>query len=127
VVINHVEPDPRGPEADREWIMLYNPTQSAVDTSGWRLQTTHGRSRTYAIPMGVVLSPGAFWNVTFPGQFIDNEDESLILLNAQGQVVDGTPIMSDSGDDSNSWRRSPDGSDNWMFAPESGRWNDDRF
>jgi hypothetical protein len=118
VVINQVEQNPPGPDADREWIVLYNPTQSTVDISGWRIQTTHGRSRTYAIPMGVVLLPRAFLNVTFPGQSIDNENESLVLLNAQGQIVDSTPIISDSGDDSNTWRRSPDGTDNWIFAPE---------
>jgi len=118
VVISEIEQNPPGEDANHEWLVLYNPTEATVDISGWRIQTTHGRSRTYAIPAGTVLPPGGTWNITFPGQFIDNEEESLVLLNAQSQVVDSTPTLSDTKDDSNRWQRSPDGSDNWIFTPE---------
>jgi hypothetical protein len=118
VVINEVEQNPPGDDSNHEWLVLYNPTEAAVDIAGWRIQTTHGRSETYAIPAGIMLPPGGAWNVTFPGQIIDNEDESLVLLNAQGQVIDSTPTLTDTADDSNTWQRSPDGSDNWIYTPE---------
>ena len=118
VVINEVEQNPLGDDSNHEWLVLYNPTEATVDITGWRIQTTHGRSETYAIPAGIVLPAGGSWNVTFPGQIIDNEDESLVLLNAQGQVIDSTPTLTDTADDSNTWQRSPDGSDNWIYTPE---------
>jgi hypothetical protein len=118
VVINEVEQNPLGDDSNHEWLVLYNPTEATVDITGWKIQTTHGRSRTYAIPAGTMLLPGGVWNITFPGQFVDNEDESLVLLNAQGQVIDSTPTLTDTADDSNTWQRSPDGSDNWVFVPE---------
>jgi hypothetical protein len=118
VVIDEVEQNPPGDDSDHEWLVLYNPTEANVDISGWRIQATHGRPRTYAIPMGVILSPGGSWNVTFAGQFLDNEDESVMLLNVHGQIVDTTPLLTDTADGSNHWQRSPQGSGNWIFMPE---------
>ena len=121
VVINEFEQNPPGDErtSGGEFIELYNPTASAVDISGWIIYTTHGDIESYVIPAGTVLPSHGFWQVTFAGQFIDNEQDSLVLLNALGQQVDATSNKTDEQNDSKSWQRYPDGSDNWVFAPST--------
>jgi len=41
----------------------------------------------------------------------DNENESVILRNALNQIIDETPILSDTANSGNTWARSPDGFD----------------
>jgi len=119
VVINEFEQNPPGEDRNNEWVELFNPTPSAVDIGNRIIFTTHGDVESYVIPAGTVIMPGGFWPVALPGLFIDNEQDSLILLNALGQTVDQTPNKTDNDDDARSWQRYPDGSDNWTFAPST--------
>jgi len=117
VVINEFEQNPPGDDVGTEFVELFNPTSQPVDIGNWIIHTTHGDIESYIIPTGTVVSAGGFWGTALPGQFIDNEQDSLVLLNALGQTVDQTPNLSDQDNDANSWQRYPDGSDNWVFAP----------
>jgi hypothetical protein len=119
VVINEFEQNPAGDDRGSEFVELFNPTSQTVDIAGWIIYTTHGDIESYTIPAGTLLAPGGFWQVTFPSQFLDNEQDSLVLLNGLGQHVDETPSLADTKDDLNSWQRYPDGSENWVFAPST--------
>ena len=119
VVINEFEQNPPGDDRGSEFVELFNPTQQTVDIGGWIIYTTHGDIESYITPASTVLAPGGFWQLTFPSQFIDNEQDSLVLLNALGQQVDVTPSLADENNDGRSWQRFPDGSDNWVFAPST--------
>jgi len=114
VVINEFEQSP--PSGQPQFLELFNPTSFAVDISGWVIYTTHGDIGSYTVPSGTVLEPDDFWFLQFPGDFIDSQTDSLVLLNAQGQLVDQTPTKSDTAHGSATWQRSPDGSDSWVFA-----------
>ena len=116
VVINEFEQNP--PSGGHHFVELFNPTSQSWDIGNCIIYTTHGDIESYTIPAGTVLPARGFWQVTFPGHFMDNED-SLVLLNAQGQRVDETPSLSDTAGDSRSWQRHPDGSTNWAFAPST--------
>jgi hypothetical protein len=121
VVINEFEQNPPGNEriTGGEFVELYNPRGQAVDISGWSFYTTHGEIESYTVPARTVLPPAGFLVVTFQTQFLDNENESLVLINTLGEQVDHTPIKSDAADDARSWQRYPDGSENWIFAPST--------
>jgi len=119
IVINEFEQNPPGDDAGREFVELFNPTPQAVDTGGWIIYTTHGDIESFTIPAGTQLPSVGFWYTALPGQFIDNEEDSLVLLNAFGQKVDETPRLSDMENDERSWQRYPDGSENWEFANPS--------
>ena len=119
VVINEFEQNPLGDDRGSEFVELFNPTQQTVDIGGWIVYTSHGDIESYTIPAGTLLAPGGFWQVTFPGLFIDNEQDSLVLLNGLGQHVDETPSLADTKDDLDSWQRYADGSENWVFAPST--------
>jgi hypothetical protein len=122
VVMNEFEQDPPGDDRrGGEFVELYNPTTQPVDIAKWIIYTTHGDISSYEIPAGTTLPAGGFWHVTFTEQFIDNSEDTLVLLNALGQPIDQTPNLSDTNDDLHSWQRYPDGSENWVYAlPSTG-------
>jgi len=121
VVINEFELNPSGRDEGNEWVELYNPTDSDIDIGGWTLSTTHGKTVTLSIPQGVVIDPYGYKVYGYSGQWLDNEDESIILRNAAGDEVDRTPLsLDDTANDGRSWQRCPDGEDtdskdDWQF------------
>jgi len=122
VVINEVETNPPGPDSGREWIELFNPLNKEVDISGWTVSTGYGNGRHHQLP-AIALGPGEFHVHVFPVRTLYNGDglalprgESVMLWNADGAMVDSTPWIVDTDDDSRTWQREYDGSDRWVFA-----------
>lgn len=117
VVMNEVELNP--PEDDRlsttmEWVELYNPTSVAVDIGGWTVSTTHGETVTVTISSGRSLQPNGYLIVE-RANWLDNDDELLILRGSHGEEVDRTPTISDGENDGRSWSRFPNGRDSDSF------------
>jgi len=117
VVINEFELNPPGPDNDNEWVELYNSTVSKVDLEGYTLVTSSS-GKSYEIK-NVVLGPGERTVITFPGQFLNNNKESVTLYDADGRVVDVTPIKSDSKNDDTTWQRETDASAKWVFKKQT--------
>jgi len=115
VVINEFELNPPGEDAGNEWVELYNPMAATISIGGWVLQTTAGETVTVRLPDGVMLTAHGYYLVTNPAQWLDNENESIILLNQNRLEIDRTPSKSDMDNDDRSWQRYPDGSDNWVY------------
>jgi hypothetical protein len=57
------------------------------------------------------MDPGEYKVYIYASQWIDNENESIILKNALNQIVDETPILSDTANSGSTWARSPNGID----------------
>jgi len=124
VVINEVEQNPAGTDYGYEWVELYNPTDQPVDIGGWTLSTTHGVTVTLVIPEGTIIYPGEYLVYSYAGQWLDNEDESVILRDALGIIVDETPLLNDPYNDDWAWSRHPNGVDtdsvlDWVFQPST--------
>ncbi|QDF05504.1 lamin tail domain-containing protein [Myxococcus xanthus] len=71
VVISEFAPAGPGGAGD-EFIELYNPTSSAVDISGWKLQYksatgTTGYNSSFALPAGSVIAPRSYFLVVSTG------------------------------------------------------------
>ena len=122
VVINEVELNPPGFDTDAEWIELLNTGDTAVDLAGWSV------SYSYRVPGHMVisetslpLSPGARHIFVYPGLRLRNaEGMPIELLDAQGALIDKTPSITDSFDNTCTWQRWPDGGDPawpgfWLF------------
>lgn len=127
MVINEIESNPPGTDAGYEWVELYNPTGAAVDVSGWKLQTTAGAIETYIIPNGIVIPAGVFVVITFPSQFLDNEQESVVLFDQSNTEIDRTPFLSDADNDLRTWQRIPNGvntdiASDWQFLIGTKGW-----
>ncbi|MCL2712824.1 MAG: lamin tail domain-containing protein, partial [Methanomassiliicoccaceae archaeon] len=116
VVINEFELNPAGADNDKEWVEIYNSTLTSVDLEGYRLATLSGKS--YEIGK-ITLKPGERTVITFPGQFLNNSKESVTLYNADGIVVDSTPMKSDAKDNDFTWQRETDASATWVFKKQT--------
>ena len=124
VVINEVELNPPGVDAGNEWIELYNPTDQTIDLSDWTIFTTHGVTVTLTIEEGTIIKPKGYLVLSYWDQWLDNEDESIILRDVSGNVIDSTPILSDMDNDNRTWSRYPNGYDtdsasDWVFRPST--------
>ena len=114
VVINEFKLNPLGNDnylSVKEWVELYNPTSEDVDISGWTLSTTHGETLTVSIPQGTVIDANSYYVHGRGSQWLDNDDESVILRDAEGNEIDRTPVRSDTKNDGRSWARYPNGQD----------------
>jgi len=117
VVINEFELNPPGDDyaPGAEFVELYNPGPTPVDIGGWKVSSTHGVPVVKTIPAGVGTPVGGFYIVTHTTQWLDNEDEQIVLRNAAGIEIDRTPVKSDMFNDARTWQRYPDGAATWYF------------
>lgn len=123
IVINEFELNPPGNDnylSVEEWVELYNPTSTDIDISGWTLSTTHGKTVTVYIPQGTVIKAHGYYVYSRGSQWLDNDDESIILRDSNGNEIDRTPVKSDNENDDRTWARYPNGKDtnsdsDWRF------------
>jgi hypothetical protein len=125
VVLNEVEFNPPGSDLGNEWVELYNPTNEAVDISGWCLETVHGRQMSEIIG-DHEIAPKSYYVHYFTGQFLDNgggsqlpAGESVVLSDSTGRKIDTTPFLTDYYNDYRTWQRSMDASERWVFKSAS--------
>lgn len=119
VVINEIEQNPAGTDSGNEWVELYNTSDQEVCLEGWFIvadyQGVGGREGRINIPDNTLIPSEGFAILVGEGQVIDNVNEVVELRNADAQVVDQTPSVTDTKNDDRCWARVPDGSDTWEF------------
>jgi len=88
IVFNEILPSPDGPDAENEWIELFNQNGFDVDLSGWIIQDTAGSAKTYilnskipALGYLVLLRPET--KIT-----LNNSGDGLNLFNPNGEITD---------------------------------------
>jgi len=117
ILINEVELNPYGNDLHSdvyEWVELYNPTDEDIDLSGWTLSTTHGKTVTVYLS-GVIKSHG-YYVYKRGKQWLDNENESVVLKDPYGFEIDRTPLLSDNDNDAYTWQR---WKNTWIFTYET--------
>ncbi|MDD2666061.1 MAG: thermonuclease family protein [Methanocellales archaeon] len=120
IVINEFEQNPDGNDSGNEWVELYNPATINLNISGWTLSTTHGTTSNITIPPDTIIPANGYWVYTHSKQWLDNKDESIVLIDLDGNEMDRTLTGSDDKDDKYSWGRFPNGKDtnlstDWKF------------
>lgn len=117
-----------------EWVELYNPTDSPVDISGWRLEDSTGNTRP--IPGSTVIGAKGFYVCDSPTSFLTDSGEQFSLYNdpAAGQVVDTVTFTSGRSSsaavegtmsrypDGGAWDTRSDG-ESWWWMPSKGTAN----
>jgi hypothetical protein len=110
VIIYAFDQKPAVYESCTEWVTLNNPSNESVEIGNWSLENADGERET--IPEGTTLYPGAYYVYYHPYQWLDNEDETITLKDSEGNVVDRTPLLSDTKDDNRCWVRNDS---EWVF------------
>ncbi len=103
IVIIEVEPNPEGPDSGKEWARLFNPNNESVNLSGWIINSTHAETKTYNLSGNIGACTDK--TINFRGEFLDNENESIILYDNTGKVIDSTSKINDKADSNITWTK----------------------
>jgi endonuclease YncB( thermonuclease family) len=115
LVINEVLPA-SGTQYSKEFVEIYNPTDSAVDLSGYVLDDyVDAGSSPYIIPSGMSI-PAKGYFVWEPSNYYNNSGDDVTLKMPTGEIIDQYHYSSASAD--KSWARMPDGG-NWSGVMDS--------
>ena len=106
VVINEVDLNPPLNDAlgISEWIELYNPTDSDVSLADWEIASTTVLKKIKTISPGTLIKPGQFLTFYHTNSWFTDSNEVIELRNANGIVIDKTPVLSDTTNDFKSWQ-----------------------
>ncbi len=105
VIIYAFDQNPAGLDEGNEWVTIHNPTNKSVDIGNWTLETTNSSTASVWIAEGTILYPGAYITFSPSYRWIDNNNESIILRDAVGEVVDRTLVVNDNESDNRYWMR----------------------
>ena len=78
---------------------LYNPTDSDVDLSGWKIASTTVLKKTLTIPDGTIIGSENFLKFNHAKIWFTDSSESVELRNSVDEVIDKTPFISDLEND----------------------------
>ena len=99
VIIYAFDQNPAGLDEGNEWVTIHNPTNKSVDIGNWTFETTNGSTASVWIAEGTTIYSGAYITISPFYRWIDNNNESIILRDAVGEVVDRTPVVNDNESD----------------------------
>jgi len=112
VYINEIESNPVN--ESEEYVELYNSGVGDVNLSGWSI--TDSRGRVDVIPNGSIISAEDFFVFEETISKLDlKNNESLMLNDSDGVLVDESPFLKDSDNDEKTWQRVPDGVGDFDF------------
>ncbi len=90
VYFNEILPSPEGPDAENEWLELYNSNDFAVDLAGWRIKDKVGQTKLFVCPTDTIIEAQGFFLVLRPQSNItlQNSGDGLILFDPNQKIVD---------------------------------------
>jgi len=109
LIISELEINPPGLDTGKEWIELYNPTDSPVDLDGWQVSYNyHKKGAEVIATVPTTLPPGGYYVYTYKKLRLRNAPlESIQLLAPDGTLVDETPALNDELNDNKTWQQFP--------------------
>ncbi len=113
VILYAFDQNPAGLDEGNEGVTFHNPSNKSVNIGNWTFESTHGTTAIEWIPEGTILYSGAYFTYTPFYRWIDNNNESIILRDAVGEVVNRTPVVNDNESDNRYWMRNNSG---WTFG-----------
>lgn len=93
--INEVELNPSGDDKGLEWVELYS--NELMDLNGWKLVNNDDEIKNLNQTFQNYLI------INFNEQWLDNENESIRLVNKNDSLIFQTPILKDAFNDNKSW------------------------
>lgn len=91
VTLAEIVANPLGPDADGEWVELYNSSAQPVSLEGWAIAdrpTASGNQQRHKIAADVTIAANSYATITLTGSFLNNKDELVFLLWPNGEIAD---------------------------------------
>jgi len=114
VIINEVELYP-SVSAEKQWVELYNLSNSVIDLSGWTLASL-SKNATITIPQGIMINGSGYLIIKNNETWMEQKDEVIVLKDHLGKVIDRVGPFTEESKDSATWQRYPNAEDGWKFV-----------
>ncbi len=90
VLITEILPSPLGPDAEEEWIEIYNENAADTDISLWQITDTVGATKTYTFPEKTIIKGRGFLILYRPKSKItlNNQEDTLNLVQPDDNIID---------------------------------------
>jgi hypothetical protein len=90
ILINEILPSPTGSDLTDEWIEIFNPNNFEINLSGWKIQDTIGKTKTYIFPKGTKILAKGFLVLKRSQSKItlNNDGDGLKLIDPEGKTID---------------------------------------
>jgi len=90
IVFSEVLPSPEGPDAENEWIEIFNQNNFEVDLTNWKIKDKEGRITTYTFSPDSKISPFGYLVLLRPETKItlNNSGDGLELIYPNGEIRD---------------------------------------
>ena len=117
VFINEFLPSPEGSDAEEEWIEFYNSNSFLVNLSGWSVEDTQGRTKSFTFPEATIIESDSFFVLNRPTSKIvlNNDGEGLVLLNPLRDLASSV-LYEGKAAEGQSYARKTDGIWQWTSA-----------
>jgi len=102
--IIEVESNPPGSDIGKEWVRLFNPLNKPIDLTNMIINSVHGDNNRHKLSGSI--GPCDDLIVTLPGQFVDNEFDTLSITLGTPYNVHSVDV-SDEGNDDSTWKLDP--------------------
>lgn len=107
VVFSEILPSPEGPDAENEWIEIFNQNNFEVNISGWKIKDKEGKITIYTFSAGTKISTLGYLVLKRPETKItlNNSGEGLDFIYPNGEIADSVTFGKASVDQS--YNRTP--------------------
>ena len=87
IVFNEILASPDGPDAENEWIEIYNENDFEIDLSGWKIQDTAGKSVSYILNKKILGLGYLVFSRPETKITLNNDGDRLNLINPNGETI----------------------------------------
>ncbi|MFH1611070.1 MAG: lamin tail domain-containing protein, partial [Patescibacteria group bacterium] len=109
LIINEFVSNPNADEL--EWIEIYNPCDLGIDLTDWAVRDATAKETMFE---EIELDSGSFLVVTKPLGQLNNDGDTIELLNANDQIVDSVIYGDDPQEPSKGWALARDNQGIWL-------------
>jgi len=88
IVFNEILASPDGPDAENEWIEIYNENDFEVDLSGWQIKDVAGGIKTYNLNAKILAYGYLVFLRPETKITLNNDGDGLTLLNPKEEIMD---------------------------------------
>jgi|TARA_Y100000031_G_C8250989_1_gene400559 PKD repeat protein len=123
IVISEFMPNPEGPDADFEWIEIFNQSNQIANLSNWQLDDQEGGSKPFIFPGHSLIGPEQFLVLTRPVTklALNNDLDWVRLIYPDGSLANQ---ISYAGEKKQGWAIAFDGQGYfWTKMPTPGSAN----